>query len=1074
MAILFPHKKSPYILFPEEEHPRAEDVGLKEVLLEIPNSTKKVFLGIGRFAKTIQEEIARSGASVGLTLTAPITGIREAELKGTEFEKRIARVIFGNRPLESIETRIAKAELAIKDFGQKVQKGEIDLPFIERGMEKSLGKFSEENALAFSILGIGAIIGLDFTPAGGSKKAITAIAKSKNPTVVAGILRKINVAEDLVPSASEKLAKIMNEKEVARVISRIDEIQKTTKVIKESGDRAMKDLPEVSLRLTEIKPKVPPKLPRPERVSLIFKAPKGLEITPRRARQINKMGISPEEFVPALEAQKRGKIPFPEITARALKLNSDLEDLMKIKPGDIKEPIVMRRFDMIRKGLEKDVIRLRDNYVADPIPENKRLWDEAQERLNAAYIKIEGVRSEYGRGLSAARIEDDLAVAARNLHKVRRQLTPEKQAIFDKAVAKIRLEDPVEVARFIFEFQDAKFVEKVAEFYKNSLLSAPITHIRNTSGNILFSLFDIPTRAFAGGLDIIRATIRGKPRTIYTREALRMVYSGLKAIPDAVTEAFKALRDEFYIFGTKGFESRMLLETGRMVPAIKGLKGQIIRTPYRFLGAMDLFSRTIKTAMEIDALAYRLARQEGEKGLSLVQRIEEIKRAPPAHLIDLVHQKAKRALFLEDMGGILKTIEDVRFKHPGLHFIIPFYRTPINLVREAYRLTPLRLLTARNDPWLLNPTTRMEEIARMTLGSLIGATIVWKMLDGSIEITTRAPTIPAERDLFYRLGKQPYSVRIGENWYSYREIHPFASIIHGAAKIGEAIDLYKRKGELVPEEIEREANRMITDTALYIQDLTFFQGLGNLVEAISGGSFNQGYLQIAPRYLGQLFGGFIPNILYSYQRAADPTIYSAGGFMEQIKVRVPGMQEGLIPRRDIYGQALKRPGEFWMQFLSPVKVSTETRDLVDLELDKIDVAVGYPTRTAFGEPLTDYEYDAFLQDSGARIYEALYKLMKTKKYRKLTPFEKEGKIDSVVKEARKKSREHLFGAKRLIRDYKAELLKEGYSEAEIEIMAERKFGIDLITEKIYEPKIKPGQIQPLVEKGEGWTLFPHK
>ncbi len=40
---------------------------------EIPDSTVKVIKGIGQLAKSVQEGIARSGASVGLTLATPFT-----------------------------------------------------------------------------------------------------------------------------------------------------------------------------------------------------------------------------------------------------------------------------------------------------------------------------------------------------------------------------------------------------------------------------------------------------------------------------------------------------------------------------------------------------------------------------------------------------------------------------------------------------------------------------------------------------------------------------------------------------------------------------------------------------------------------------------------------------------------------------------------------------------------------------------------------------------------------------------------------------------------------------------------
>ena len=778
------------------------------------------------------------------------------------------------------------------------------------------------------------------------------------------------------------------------------------------------------------------RLPIPRIISPAPEPPKELKITARRMREINRAGISPEEFAQALEAQNRGVIPFPEIIKRSKKLVADIDKIATMRPGTIKTAEQVEAYREAVNGFKNEVKKLEQNYLADPTNSaNKAILDNARGKLNRAIINIEAIRSEMARGLSAARIEDEISRAAHNLNKVREQLPPEKQLLFDRAVEKISLEDPASVMRLLTEFQRADFVEKAVEFWKAMLLTAPITHIRNITGNAAFSLFDIPVRALAGGLDAVRS-IGGRPRTVYSGEAIRMIYAGLKALPDATIEAMKAMRDEFYQYGSR----RMTIEAGHRVPAIKGLKGRIIRLPYRALSAMDLFARTIKTAMETDALAYRIALQEGKRGLELVQRIEELKRNPPAELIDLVGRKVDRAIFLEEIGGILKGIETMKNRYPALQFIIPFYKTPVNLVREAYRMTPLRLIGARKDPWLVNQSTKMEEISRMILGSLISGTIIWKMVDGSIEVTTAAPFDKEERDLFYRQGKLPYAIRIGDTWYSYREIHPFATILFSAGKIGEAIDLYKKTGELKTEEVEKRANEMITDTARYIQDLTFFQGIGNFVEAISGGTYNQGILSIGPNYLGQLMGGFIPNFLYSLNRAADPTIYYTKGFEGQIRARIPGMQEALIPRRNIYGQPLERPGTFWTRFLSPIQVSKEKRDPVDKELEKLKIAIGYPQRKAFSEPLTDFEYDAYLQDSGARIYERLWLLMNSPEYHSYSDYEKEKAIEKVVRESREQSRYALFSQKKQIADYKKNLIAQGYTEAQAEEMAERRFG----------------------------------
>ena len=190
---------------------------------EIPGALATV----GNFIRTVQQEISRSGASVALTMTgAPSGGAKELDISGKNIENKVARVIFGDRPLQSIETRIANAELAVKDWGQKLEKS-------NKEWKKSIGKFSEENALGLSIIGVGGTIALDFTGAGGQKSAIKALAQSKDIGFISKLLRQIGVAEDLIPSVSTKISTIKDEKVILNAINKISEIQKSTKIIKE-------------------------------------------------------------------------------------------------------------------------------------------------------------------------------------------------------------------------------------------------------------------------------------------------------------------------------------------------------------------------------------------------------------------------------------------------------------------------------------------------------------------------------------------------------------------------------------------------------------------------------------------------------------------------------------------------------------------------------------------------------------------------------------------------------------------------------------------------------------------------
>ena len=207
--------------------------GIKKTF-EVPATPEtQLAISAGTMAKTIQEEIARSGASVVLTyanvarfLTGQAT-VDEIDISGKPLENQILRAIFGDRPLESIERRIALGEIEAKRIGQEIAEkgkfGAIPLP-------KELGLAIKEQSTTISPLAIGAIITLDFTGAGGSAKALNALSKANKVDDVLKIFKTIGVADDLARQFAPTVAGIKDIKEISKIVNRIDEIQKTTKV----------------------------------------------------------------------------------------------------------------------------------------------------------------------------------------------------------------------------------------------------------------------------------------------------------------------------------------------------------------------------------------------------------------------------------------------------------------------------------------------------------------------------------------------------------------------------------------------------------------------------------------------------------------------------------------------------------------------------------------------------------------------------------------------------------------------------------------------------------------------------
>lgn len=173
----------------------------------------------------IAQGIARSGGSVGLTLTS------QEELKidptSSKLQQTVQKIIFGDEPVKSLATRIAEGELKAKELG--------------------LGKAS----LPVSFLAVGAMTALDFTGAGGEKNLIKTLVKETDEKVITSLLKKVGVSDDLIPSYSSAFAKATKAEEVQKGLDSLNEIIKTTKKAEPVTSKDLDSLAQEAISVVE-------------------------------------------------------------------------------------------------------------------------------------------------------------------------------------------------------------------------------------------------------------------------------------------------------------------------------------------------------------------------------------------------------------------------------------------------------------------------------------------------------------------------------------------------------------------------------------------------------------------------------------------------------------------------------------------------------------------------------------------------------------------------------------------------------------------------------------------------------
>jgi hypothetical protein len=197
------------------------------------------------------EEVARTPASAALSVRAflfkkveeiagvPASVVRKdvedlqtfdpdtLEGAGGRIANGLFDAVFGDRPLQTWETRIAKGELNVIDAGRMLQSGNIDLPVGGEGYEEYLGGELKKNALPLSIIGTFGL-GLADIPTGGKTKVvIKTIAETTDAKIIAGLLKNTGIVEDLANATATRFAKLTDEKAVELALNNLVEVQKT-------------------------------------------------------------------------------------------------------------------------------------------------------------------------------------------------------------------------------------------------------------------------------------------------------------------------------------------------------------------------------------------------------------------------------------------------------------------------------------------------------------------------------------------------------------------------------------------------------------------------------------------------------------------------------------------------------------------------------------------------------------------------------------------------------------------------------------------------------------------------------
>jgi len=624
--------------------------------------------------------------------------------------------------------------------------------------------------------------------------------------------------------------------------------------------------------------------------------------------------------------------------------------------------------------------------------------------------------------------------------------------------------------RKLVQIGSKRLARRVAEgatsLLANNLLWLYPTHLVNVTSNVLM-LVGRPTEKLIGGLVLRNSTARKQAlkEYVYLTSALSDAWAAAVETFKRGDSQIKPFGDEFLEVGAgAGRDVRVGWQPATSVLNVmaNGLKasGIVLGLPTRSLGTVDELVKQMRYRAVVQARAAIEASERGLSGADFKQYVAD-KLATSfdaeGRAIDAAAMReAQTVTFQNDLdyptwGGFHSlgaVTRDVRHNVPYTGLILPFVKTPVNVLRYAVKLTPgLNLLQKEYAMALAGKSGKEAQahaVGQMALGSLFMGTAAVLAAEG--RITGGGPENPNLRKELMAQGWKPYSyvVENGDGSKTYIPIgrfDPHGMVFGMVADLMDIMVLHPQRAD----EAERGLAAVAIALARNFSEKTFLLNLNQTLRALSDPETN------AARFAGTLAGNLVPgsSALKGYVNL-DPYLREARTVIDHMMKDMPGYSSTLPPQRDVFGEEVWRKRGL---------TATQDADLVEEEHQRIieETGAGFskPQPVREGLDLRDVvledgrnAYDK-LQELAARpwpgaitLKQALARVIKSNDYQSLVdgPAEVKGTklyaLAGLVSKYRQGAFKRLQSESPLLRS----MLRKRQMDVRSELLAKRKSG----------------------------------
>ena len=691
------------------------------------------------------------------------------------------------------------------------------------------------------------------------------------------------------------------------------------------------------------------------------------------------------------DAATRGRVTQAETERLASELGMTADNLLSRRNGqalNAEEALAARQI-LAKSGNELVNMARKVKQMENPGDEVLADFQTAWVRHAAIQEQVAGMTAEAGRTLQQFRMMAD----ARNVNGsvlaaiAKRGGSPENARDAAETLLDAFETSPGQFNTLSRDALKPKFKDKLIELWYNSLLSGPQTHVVNIVSNTLTSLGQLPEHLTAATIGAGRALAARNQidRVLFSEVGARAV--GLMA---GTREGLAQAARTFKTGEPSDFVTKVEAQSQK---AISGKKGELVRIPSRALAAEDELFKAMARRMELHGLAVREAGKEGLKGDAARKRAADLVANPTDDMMEQALDYGRYLTFQRQLGPVGSAISGITQNAPILKLILPFVRTPTNLIKFSIERSPFApMLKEWRKDFAAGGARRDLAIAKSVVGTGLGLTIAEMAANGMI--TGGAPTDRGREGMIRANGWQPYSFKVGDKYYSYSRLDPFSTTI------GVAADMATKYDGLSERQKEDAAVMVVTSIMANLSNKTWLSGVSDMMEAINDPErYAAGF---GKRMVGSLT---VPTVFNQIARTVDPIARQRDDYGDAIANRIPGMSDDLYPMRNVLGEPIVSEGGVGPDILSPIWESTDRNDPVLEKLLKARIKINKPQR----KDMPAKDWDAFQEAIGRYARPALAAEILDPSFDALTPEKQLKAVQTIMKAARVDAKAELFG-----------------------------------------------------------------